>query len=161
MARAELIEALARMVNRVIQHGKAEAQSALWQHRGVRTTLAGVTNTRRFPRGPRRGGAGAALVSVDVNQHGGAAGIGGAGFGNLGHPSRGVWMRKSYFEPAAEFFDRSSVPKEIADLWDEWRELDPDTARLVRAAVSSRSPRQLRMVWHMLAARAELARAVR
>ena len=56
-------------------------------------------------------------------------------------------MRKSYFEPAAEFFDRSSVPKEIADLWDEWRELDPDTARLVRAAVSSRSPRQLRMVW--------------
>ena len=45
--------------------------------------------------------------------------------------------------------------------WDEWRELDPDTARLVRAAVSSRSPRQLRMVWHMLAARAELARAVR
>jgi len=53
-------------------------------------------------------------------------------------------MRKSYFEPAAEFFDRSSVPKEIADLWDEWRELDPDTARLVRAAVSSRSPRQLR-----------------
>ena len=59
-------------------------------------------------------------------------------------------MRKSYFEPAAEFFDRSSVPKEIADLWDEWRELDADTARLVRAAVSSRSPRQLRLAWEML-----------
>ena len=39
--------------------------------------------------------------------------------------------------------------------------LDADTARLVRAAVSSRSPRQLRIVWHMLTARAELARAVR
>src|SRR3954447_6341006 len=62
---------------------------------------------------------------------------------------------------AAEFFDRSSVPKEIADLWDEWRELDADTARLVRAAVSSRSPRQLRLAWGMLAARAELARTVR
>jgi hypothetical protein len=43
-------------------------------------------------------------------------GIGGAGFGNLDHPPKGEWMRKSYFEPAAEFFDRSSVPKEIADL---------------------------------------------
>src|SRR3954464_6676869 len=64
-------------------------------------------------------------------------------------------MRKPYFESAAEFFDRSSVPKEIADLWDEWRELDADTARLVRAAVSSRSPRQLRLAWGMLAARAE------
>jgi hypothetical protein len=70
-------------------------------------------------------------------------------------------MRKSYFEPAAEFFDGSSVPKAIADLWDEWRELDADTARLVRATVSSRSPRQLRLAWEMLAARAELARAVR
>ena len=96
-----------------------------------------------------------------MNRHGGTGGIGGAGFGNLGHPLRGVWMRKPYFEPAAEFFDRSSVPKEIADLWDEWRELDADTARLVRAAVSSRSPRQLRLAWGMLAARAELARAVR
>ena len=90
----------------------------------------------------------------------GAGGIGGTGFGNLEHPSRGVWMRKPYFELAAEFFDRSSVPKEIADLWDEWRELDADTARLVRAAVSSRSPRQLRLAWEMLAARAELARTM-
>ena len=70
-------------------------------------------------------------------------------------------MRKSYFELAAEFFDRSSVPKEIADLWDEWRELDPDTARLVRAAVSSRLPRQMRRAWGMLNARAGLARAMR
>ncbi|MFL5280950.1 MAG: hypothetical protein ACJ8AW_08100 [Rhodopila sp.] len=53
-----------------------------------------------------------------------------------------------------EFFDRSSVPKEIADLWAAWREIDADTARLIRAAVSSRSPRQLRLVWEMLAARA-------
>ena len=47
-------------------------------------------------------------------------------------------MRKSYSEPAAEFFDRSSVPKEIADLWDEWRELDADTARLVPACRRAR-----------------------
>jgi hypothetical protein len=70
-------------------------------------------------------------------------------------------MRKPYFEPAAEFFDRSSVPPEIAELWDEWRELDPGTARLIRAAVSSRSPRQMRRAWEMLAARAELARGMR
>ena len=54
----------------------------------------------------------------------GAGGSGGAGFSNLGRPLRGVWMRKPYFELAAEFFDRSSVPKEIAELWDEWRKLD-------------------------------------
>ncbi len=70
-------------------------------------------------------------------------------------------MPKPHLEPTWEFFDRTSVPKEIADLWDEWRELDADTARLVRAAVSSRPPRQLRLAWGMLAARAELARAVR
>ena len=70
-------------------------------------------------------------------------------------------MRKSYFEPAAEFFDRSSVPKEIAELWDEWRELDADTARLIRAAVASRSPKAMRLAWQVLAARAELARQMR
>ena len=96
-----------------------------------------------------------------MNWQDGTGGIGGAGFCNLDHPLKGEWMRKSYLERAAEFFDHSSVPKEIADLWDEWRELDADTARLLRAAVSSRSPRQLRVVWHMLAARAELARTVR
>ena len=42
VARAELVEALARMVNRVIQHGKAEAQSALDSIAEIRTTLAGV-----------------------------------------------------------------------------------------------------------------------
>jgi hypothetical protein len=67
----------------------------------------------------------------------------------------------AYAVPQAEFFDRGAVPPEIAELLDEWPEIDPGTARLVRAAVSSRSPRQLRMVWHMLAARAELARAAR
>jgi hypothetical protein len=40
VARAELVEALARMVNRVIQHGKAEAQSALRHINVVRTILA-------------------------------------------------------------------------------------------------------------------------
>ena len=43
VARAELVEALARMVNRVIQHGKAEAQSALGSIAEIRTTLAGIT----------------------------------------------------------------------------------------------------------------------
>jgi hypothetical protein len=68
---------------------------------------------------------------------------------------------KPYLEPTVEFFDRASVPPEIAELWDEWRELDPDTAKLIRAAVSSRSPRQMRRAWEMLAARAELVRGMR
>ena len=42
VARAELIEGLARMVNRVIQNGKAEAQSALGSIEQIRITLAGV-----------------------------------------------------------------------------------------------------------------------
>ena len=46
--RAELVEALARMVNRVIQHGKAEAQSALGSIEQIRTTLAGVSNLGDF-----------------------------------------------------------------------------------------------------------------
>jgi len=66
-----------------------------------------------------------------------------------------------YLAPPVEFFDRASVPKEIADLWDEWWELDPDTARLVRAAVSSHSPRQLRQAWEMLNAWAGLVQAMR
>ena len=48
MARAELIEALARMVNLVIQHGKAEAQSALGNIAEIRTTLAGVAKLGDF-----------------------------------------------------------------------------------------------------------------
>ena len=40
--RAELVEALARMVNRVIQNGKAEVQSALDSIAEIRITLAGV-----------------------------------------------------------------------------------------------------------------------
>ena len=40
VARAELIEALASMVNRVIAHGKADAQSALCHIEVVRTILA-------------------------------------------------------------------------------------------------------------------------
>src|SRR3954453_22058948 len=48
VARAELVEGLARMVNRVIQHGKAEAQSALDQIEVIRTTLADVANIDDF-----------------------------------------------------------------------------------------------------------------
>jgi hypothetical protein len=70
-------------------------------------------------------------------------------------------MSKLYLEPEAEFFDRASVPKEIAELLEEWPEIDASTARLIRAAVSSRSPRQMRRAWEMLAARAELAQTMR
>ena len=70
-------------------------------------------------------------------------------------------MTKPYLAPTVEFFDRAAVPREIAELLDEWPEIDPGTARLVRAAVMSREPRRLRQAWEMLAARAELARAVR
>ena len=48
MARAELVEALARMVNRVIQHGKAEVQAALGSIEEIRTTLAEVANIDDF-----------------------------------------------------------------------------------------------------------------
>jgi hypothetical protein len=48
VARAELVEALARMVNRVIQHGKAEAQSALSSIEEIRTTIAEVANVDDF-----------------------------------------------------------------------------------------------------------------
>ena len=67
----------------------------------------------------------------------------------------------TYFEPEAEFFDRTSVPKGIADLLDEWPEIDASTARLIRAAVSSRSPRYMRLAWEILAMRAELAQLMR
>jgi hypothetical protein len=70
-------------------------------------------------------------------------------------------MPKSYLEPKPEFFDRTSIPREIADFLEEWPEIDASTARLVRAAVSSRSPRQMRRAWDMLAARAELAETMR
>ena len=45
---------------------------------------------------------------------------------------------RPYLAPAPEYFDRASVPPEIQELLDEWPELDPATARLVRAAVMSR-----------------------
>ena len=48
VARVELVEGLARMVNRVIEHGKAEAQSALSSIEEIRTTLAGVANIDDF-----------------------------------------------------------------------------------------------------------------
>ena len=70
-------------------------------------------------------------------------------------------MIKPYLEPEPEFFDRASVPKEIADLLNEWPEIDASTARLIRAAVSSRSPRHMRLAWEILARRAELAQAMR
>jgi len=70
-------------------------------------------------------------------------------------------MPKPYLEPTWEFFDRTSVPKALIDLLDDSPEIDASTANLVRAAVSSRSPRLMRLAWEMLAARAELARAMR
>ena len=48
VVRAELVEGLARMVNRVIQHGKAEAQSTLGKIEEIRTTLAEVANIDDF-----------------------------------------------------------------------------------------------------------------
>src|SRR3954453_19495467 len=48
VARAELVEGLARMVNRVIQHGKAEAQCTLGQIEVIRNTLADVANIDDF-----------------------------------------------------------------------------------------------------------------
>src|SRR3954453_8713574 len=60
-------------------------------------------------------------------------------------------------ESQAEFFDRTSVPPGIQGLLDEWPEIDPGTARLVRAAVMSRDPRRLRQTWDMLNARAVLS----
>jgi hypothetical protein len=48
VARAELVEALARMVNRVIQNGKTEALSALGSLEEIRTTLAEVANIDDF-----------------------------------------------------------------------------------------------------------------
>jgi len=68
---------------------------------------------------------------------------------------------RSYLNPTIEFFDRVSVPPEIAELLAEWPEIDPGTARLIRAAVMSREPRRLRQAWQVLAARVELARALR
>jgi hypothetical protein len=48
VVRVELVEALARMVNRVIEHGKAEAQSALGSITEIRALLAEVANIDDF-----------------------------------------------------------------------------------------------------------------
>ena len=48
VARVELVEALARMVNRVIQHGKDEVQSALGSIEEIRATVAEVANLDDF-----------------------------------------------------------------------------------------------------------------
>jgi hypothetical protein len=61
-----------------------------------------------------------------------------------------------YLAPTAEIFDRAAVPPEIMELWQEWPELDPQTARLIRAAVMSRDSQRLRRAWQLLAARADL-----
>jgi hypothetical protein len=53
------------------------------------------------------------------------------------------------------------VPPEIQELLDEGLEIDPGTAGLIRAAIMSREPRRLRHAWQLLAARAELAQAMR
>jgi len=66
-----------------------------------------------------------------------------------------------YLVPTIQIFDRASVPPQIQELLDEWPEIDPGTARLVRAAIMSREPRRLRQAWEMLNTRAELARGMR
>ena len=66
VARAELVEELACMVNRVIKHGKTEAQFALNSIEEIRTTLAEVANIDDFLEDPRSGGADASPVFVDV-----------------------------------------------------------------------------------------------
>jgi methyl-accepting chemotaxis protein len=48
VARVELVEALARMVNRVIQHGKDEVQSVLGSIEEIRATVAEVANIDDF-----------------------------------------------------------------------------------------------------------------
>ena len=48
VVRAELVEALAGMVNRVIEHGKADAQSALCHIDVVRTILAEAASMEDF-----------------------------------------------------------------------------------------------------------------
>ena len=66
-----------------------------------------------------------------------------------------------YLLPTIEFFDRSAMLPEIAELWQQWPDIDPGTARLIRAALMSRNPQRLRLARGMLAARVELARAMR
>ena len=68
---------------------------------------------------------------------------------------------KPYLAPQTEFFDRAAVPPQIQELLDEWPDIDPGTARLVRAAIMSYDPRQRRQAWEMLNARAELALMLR
>jgi hypothetical protein len=70
-------------------------------------------------------------------------------------------MTNAYFEQLAEIFDRSAVPAEIQELLDEWPGIDPQTARLIRAAIMSKNPRLMRCAWAMLAARAELTETLR
>jgi methyl-accepting chemotaxis protein len=48
VVRAEVVEALAGMVNRVIQHGKGEVQSALDSIEEIRATVAEVANIDDF-----------------------------------------------------------------------------------------------------------------
>ena len=63
------------------------------------------------------------------------------------------------FEPTIEYFDHTAPPPEIRELLNEWPDIDPATARLIRAAIMSREPRRLRQAWQLLTARAMLAQA--
>jgi hypothetical protein len=67
----------------------------------------------------------------------------------------------AYAIPTAEIFDRAAVPPEIAELLEEWPEIDPGTARLIRAAITSGESNRMRRAWQLLAARAELAAMMR
>jgi len=66
-----------------------------------------------------------------------------------------------YPDQTVESFDRAAVPSQIAELWQEWPELDPGTARLMRDAISSRSRQRMQLAFEMLKARSELVQMVR
>ena len=55
-------------------------------------------------------------------------------------------MTKPYLTLSAEFFDRFSVPEQIAELWAEWPDLDPGTARRSRDCTADSRPLRVRMM---------------
>jgi hypothetical protein len=101
------------------------------------------------------------LVEIDhvtaAHVTGGNAGIGSA----LATVGAEVIRMNPHLQLQAEFFDHAAVPPQIKELLDEWPDIDPCTARLVRVAVMSYDPRQRRQAWEMLNARAELALMLR
>ena len=69
-------------------------------------------------------------------------------------------VTKAHLESRIAFFDRTSIPPSIAELLDQWVEIDPATQRLIRDAISSRSRARMQLVFELLSARSELAAQV-